>query len=245
MQDPVAPLSLPPLLSGVATAPGGDAVAQAVRAAASADGGTLYWTPDADRVQAALVLVPDRPLADTLPSVLVIACAIHDCLGALAPPETAVSHRWPAEIRVNGARCGQLRAIAPAADLAEVPAWFAVGLELALAPLGDNPGAAPERTSLAEEGCAGLAARRILESWARHSVNWVHRWMEDGLRPVHDSWLARADGREDEIAVDTPEGPVRGRVLGLDEQGGLLLRANGETRMVPLAVMLEHGAAFA
>lgn len=240
-----APLSLPPRLTGVATAPGGDALAQAIREAASVNGGTLYWTPDADRVQAALVLIPDRPLAELQSVVFAVACALHDCLGALAPPETAVSHRWPGEIRVNGARCGRLRAVAPAPDPEEEerPQWFVVGLELALAPLGNDPGDMPDQTSLAEEGCAGLTTRRILESWARHTVHWIYRWMEDGLRPVHDSWLARADGREHEIEIAAPGGPVRGTVLGLDEQGGLLLHAQGETRMVPLTVMLERGGA--
>ena len=63
-------------------------------------------------LSAAVALAPECALEDAMAMVFATALGFSDALGALAPPEVAVHMVWPAGLRVNGARCGGLRAAA-------------------------------------------------------------------------------------------------------------------------------------
>ena len=238
--DEVEAPSFPPLLSGVETGFEENPFQVAVNEAADAEPGSLYWSPRLDVLQAAILFAPDRPLGDAMAAVFVIACGLHDCLGALAPPETSVQHVWPNRILVNGGACGTIFAAAPSRQLDGVPNWLVAGLELELAPIPGDPGSEPDRTSLAEEGCGGLSQRQLLESWSRHTMAWIHRWTEDGTRPLFESWLVRAAGKEEARDFRVGAEAIHGRFLGLGEQGSLLVRSESETREFPLAAVLDH-----
>lgn len=238
--------SFPPLLSGVAVEARDSPLARAATAARTGDWspGTVYWSPDEDALSAALLLAPDRPLGDAMLAVFAVSCGLHDCVGALAPPETAVTHLWPDRILVNGAACGAIGVAVPETDPETMPAWLAVSVGLQLAPIPGDPGDEPGRTSLAEEGCGDLGARELIESWARHTLVWIHRWMEDGPRALHDSWIAHAEGHGDAVTLRHGGETVSGKFLGVDERGNLLLEAEGETRELALSKVLVHPAAW-
>ena len=238
--DEAASPSFPPLFTGVDVGPGENPFQVAVDEAADAEPGSLYWSPRRDVLLAAILFAPDRPLGDALTAVFAVACGLHDCLGALAPPETAVHHVWPDRMLVNGGKCGAIRAAAPTRQLDEPPNWLVVGMEVELAPIPGDPGRDPDRTSLAEEGCGFLTQRELLESWSRHTMAWIHRWMEDGPRPVFENWLARAAGKDEERDFLSSGESVRGRLLGLGRRGSLLVRVDAETRELPLSSILDH-----
>lgn len=237
-------LSLPPLLRGIETLDPPWTRACGEAATGQAEPGDLYWSPRGDAMRAAVALAPDRSLADAMPAVFAMACGLHDCLGALAPPETAVHHQWPDTVLVNDAVCGILRVAAPAGALEATPSWMVAAVDLALAPIAGDPGANPGVTSMAEEGWLVEDVRTLIESWARHLLVWIHRWQEDGVRPLHDAWLPRARGRGEEAAVRHAGGVERGVLLGLDERGDLLLRDGGGVRQLSLSAILEHPAAW-
>ncbi len=238
--DEAAAPSFPPLFTGVETGPDEHPFQVAVNEAADAEPGSLYWSPRLDVLQAAILFAPDRPLGDAMAAVFVVACGLHDCLGALAPPETSVQHVWPNRILVNGGACGTIFATAPSRQWDGIPNWLVAGLEVELAPIPGDPGSDPDRTSLAEEGCRSLSQRQLLESWSRHTMAWIHRWTEDGTRPVFENWLVRAAGkgeaREFHIGAET----IHGLFLGLGQQGSLLVRIESETREISLARVLDH-----
>ena len=228
-----AALDLPPLLTAHATtdAPLGVAVA---RAAAGADPGTLVHRAGEDRAEAALILAPEVPLADAMVAVICAGCGFVDAFGALAPSEIAAEVDWPGTLRINGAVAGGIAAAASTRDPAAEPDWLVVALDVAMRlPKGAEPGADPDRTALAEEGCADLTARRMIEAWARHTTYWLHDWAADGPAAAHRHWTARAWGLGRAGAAGTP--------LGLDEQGGLLIKSADGTRTLPLTGMLEDG----
>lgn len=226
--------SFPPLLRGEATPAGMDPFAKAVAAAAlGADPGLVTWTPNPAALDAALVLAPEAPLERAVSVTFAVALGLADALGALAPPEVAVHFVWPGTVKVNGGDCGRLRAAASTADPAAEPDWLVVGVHVDyLMPNMDEPGRNPEQTCLAEEGCIDVTPPRLIESWSRHTLVWINRWLDDGLRPVHDAWRARAWGLGEPL-------PGGGIFLGLDELGGMLVRDGPATELRPLTAMLE------
>ena len=147
--------SFPPLLAGLEVEGGTDPFAKAcAEAALGCDAGTVVYNIGADRLAAAIVFAPEVALEDAMAMLPACGVGFQNALGALAPPEVAVHLTWEGGILVNGAACGGLRVAASTADPDAEPEWLVVGLTVPLIPDDpDAPGAAPDRTSLYEEGC--------------------------------------------------------------------------------------------
>lgn len=233
--------SLPPLLTGVAAPAGGDPFGKAIAAAAAgADAGCVFWSPDAAIARAAVVLAPEIALGPALAMHFANAVALNDALGALAPPELGVSHVWPDGLKVNGAWCGATHAASDARDLAATPDWLVVGWSLSFEfPQGLAPGEAPGLTALREEGCADLAPVRLIESWARHFLTWLHDWEQDGPRRLFDAWLNRAEGRGGDVVFEHDGAVKRGVFAGLDETGGMILQTASGVEILPIQTLLD------
>jgi BirA family biotin operon repressor/biotin-[acetyl-CoA-carboxylase] ligase len=238
LPDPV----FPPMLTGHAVKapqrPFDLACWQAQRGGMGA--GDLVWSRNTGRAECAIVLEPEVPLRTALQMHALTELALADCLGALLPPRIAVHHRWPGVVLINGAAAGEVRLGVPDTSMSEIPGWLVVGMRLRLvhdAP-GREPGELPGQTSLAEEGAGELDRTRLLQSFAAHFLTWLNTWQDDGFRPIHEGWMHRAEGAGDEggseIEIDGMRQAVR--VLGLDEEGGLVCRADqGPVRVLSLS----------
>src|SRR5690606_39206581 len=122
---------------------------------------------------------------------------------------------------------GEVRLGAPTTDLGAVPDWLVIGVDLRL--VHDDPdrepGEMPGVTSLAEEGGGELTRTDILQSFAAHFLAWLNIWQDEGFRPVHESWMARAEGGStDPMLIEHDRAQQAVRVLGLDEDGDLIIR---------------------
>lgn len=230
-------LSFPPLLRGQAATAGEDPFAAAQDAArAGTDPGLVVYRADPFRLDAAIVLAPETPLRDAMAMVMAAQSAMADALGALAPPEVAVHFDWPGGLRVNGAVCGSVRAAAAHRDPEAEPDWLVLAVTVPFVDdSGIAPGDRPDHTVLAEEGCGDVHPCELIESWSRHLLTWIHRWSEDGMAPLHADWRGRAHGIGKEVAVMGR----KGRFVGLDEAGGMLLGTETGTALLPLTLMLE------
>ncbi len=227
--------TFPPLLRGEEVTGGMDPFAKAVASAAlGCDPGLVCWARDEQAMRAAIVFAPEEPLVKAMGAVFAVALGVGDAIGALGPPEVALHYLWPDIVKVNGGTCGRLRAAASTTNPAAVPDWLVVGLTVDYAWEGeiDEPGRDPERTVLCEEGCVEVTPLRLLESWSRHTLVWVHRLMAEGFEPLHAAWRERAWRMGEEFEP----GAV---FLGLDEHGGMILRRGRETELRPLTSMLE------
>lgn len=231
--------TFPPLLRGEEAPHGIDPMLRAVSVAAlGTDPGLIVWQADADRLSAAVVLAPEQPLERAMGAAFAVALGLGDALGALAPPEVAVHYDWPGGFRVNGARCGRMRAQASTADPAAEPDWLVIGIEIPFLPppeLADAPGLVPDETSLANEGCLEITPIQLLESWSRHMLVWLNRLESEGFAGLHAAWRERA-WRIGEALEDG------GTFVGLDEFGGQLIRRTATTELRPLTAMLEDSA---
>ncbi len=231
----------PPLFSGHAAAADEDVFAIAVdRARQGTDAGLIVHRIQPDHLAAALVLAPETALEDAIAAVLVVAIGFADSFGALAPSEVAAQFDWPGGFRINGAACGGLRVAASTSDPAAEPDWLVIGIDLPFfARSTQEPGDFPNQTTLWNEGCGEIEPSLMLESWARHTLVWIHNWIEDGLAKVHSEWTGRAFGIGTETEIVLAGRRYCGQFMGLDEKGGMLLKSGNTTEVLPLTLALE------
>ena len=233
MSDAVE-VTFPPLMWGEAA--GDSAFDHAVmKATLGCDAGLLAYKLGATELEAALVFAPEVPLRTAMAMLPLCGVGFQNALGALAPPEVAVHLEWSGGIRVNGARCGQFRAMAADADPDAVPDRLVIGFTLPLVPPSEDMGHTPDETALFAEGCAEVAPPTLLEAWARHTLNGLNRWEDDGAAALHGEWRGLAHG----IGETVENQGQTGTFLGIDEDFGMLLRDSDGTHLIPLTTVLE------
>ncbi len=229
-------VQFPPLFQGEAVAGASDPFDRATALSIKGTNpGTVVHNLSGDTLQASLIFAPEVPLEQAMVSLPICGLGFQAALGALAPPEVAVHLGWDGAIRVNGAVCGRFRTRASTTNPSDTPLWLVVGLELNMVSPVDNPGEAHDITWLSEEGCGEITPEAFLESWVRHTLYWVNRWVEDGPRPIHTDWRALIQEIGEDIEIDGQEGTF----MGLDETFGMLLRAGSDTLLIPLSSRLE------
>ena len=122
---------LPPLLNAVAVPVGHDVHAKAIALAAASDVGTVFYSEAVDKLHIAVVLGPEVAVAEASQMLFAMMIAVGDAVGALAPPEVAVSYQMPGYILLNQGRAGVVRmTVDPAAGADGVPDWLVVSAEL-------------------------------------------------------------------------------------------------------------------
>ncbi|PRY23088.1 biotin-(acetyl-CoA carboxylase) ligase [Aliiruegeria haliotis] len=242
MSDAPAPV-FPPLFHGLAVYGPADPFAKAcTQAMLGCDAGLVVYNHGADVLRAAIVFAPEMPLSQAVSVVVACGVGFQNALGALAPPEVAVHLHWSGGILVNGASCGRLRVAASTDDPAAEPDWIVVGLELSLIPPDpEAPGASPDATGLYEEGCVEVDSVTLLEAWARHTLLWVNRMLDEGNRPLHAEWQGLVQDVGKDISLALQGETLAGTFVGTDEDFGMLLRNGEVTDLVPLTRILEQG----
>ncbi len=238
--DASAEPHFPPLFQGLRITGSLDPFAKAsAMAALGCEAGTVTYNLAADRMSASMILAPEVPLEEAMTMLPVCGVGLQNALGALAPPEVSMHLGWTGEIYVNGASCGQFRTNSSTNDPGQCPDWLIVGFMLQIIPVNrDAPGVNPEQTSLYEEGCVEVSPVSLLESWSRHTLVWINRWIEDGAMAVHREWKGLVRDMGEEIAISWQGKLLEGTFLGVDERFGMLLRQERETRLLPLSGLL-------
>ncbi|MFD1694697.1 biotin/lipoate--protein ligase family protein [Roseibium aestuarii] len=247
-------LSLPPLLTSRPVVPPQDPFASALEALRmdATEAGDLFWSVRDDRLDYALVLAPEVGPQQARHMIFVAMVAAADALGAIAPPELAITWDWPLGLFANRGRVGKVRlAMSETLDGDGAPEWLVLGQSLALKPESvrsaedTDPGLRPEITSLWDEGAVDLETAPLLESLSRHFLTWLNRWEGEGLRALMDAWLFRCDLYRKPVRFETEDGVVEGTMLGLDDGGNLIVETAEGTRMVALDVALTREDAAA
>lgn len=230
----------PPLLTGHAVPASQDPLAVALEGMSEGrlQAGDLFWSRAETHARAAIILEPDCPLAKALQMVPLLMVAIGDALGAIGPPNLAFMYRWPSMLLANGGEVGEVFLKAPdGVGLEETPDFMVLGFSIAMSlpPESiDAPGLASHATALFEEGCGDLDRTQVVEAVARHFLSWVDTWEHDGFAAAHADFLGRMQPSD---SVSVQVGPVRheGPMIGIDEDGGLLLKGTGGALSVSLA----------
>lgn len=227
---------LPSLFDPVPLSAGEDARARAMALAPERGGGTLTWLAAPERIEAALVLEPEEPLAAARAAVLAAASAFADALVVLGPPEIPVTLRWPAGIVLNSAVVAEARlGEPPGAPPEQTPAWLVVAIRARWRhPPGYQPGLDPGRTALAEEGFLEVPPEELVAGWARHLMAGFAEWQARGFPAMAERVLARLE----------VEDWMTGARRGLDPASGdLILRREGAESRHALSQALAEAAA--
>ncbi|MCY0149376.1 biotin/lipoate--protein ligase family protein [Hoeflea sp. G2-23] len=218
----------PPLLTGHAVPTHEDPLQVAFEGARLGrfSAGDLCWSLAETHARAAIILEPECCLAKALPMAPLMMVAIGDALGAIGPPNLALMYHWPTTLLVNGGEVGEVFLRGPeAAGLADIPEFIVLGFSVTMsvpAEIFDAPGLVRNTTALFEEGCGDLDRTQVIEAVARHFLSWVDTWEHDGFAPVHTHFLGRMQPA-DMLTVQIGTVAHEGRMVGIDEDGGLLL----------------------
>lgn len=190
----------------------GDVAARAVVLAPDHGAGTLVWglRPGAapGRLDFAVVLEPDEPMAQARRAYLAGLLAVAEALAAHCAPEMAVRVTARGEVQLDGSRVGGLRLIAPEGGEGDTPGWLVLVAEMIadrahLAEAGTHPGS----ISLAEQGFEDPPA--VVESFAAHLMLAFDRMKHDGFGWIATRLSGRmAEGRIGDDATWT-HGPTR------------------------------------
>jgi len=236
--------TFPPLLNGYGIVGTASVFETACRGAAAGElgAGDVLWGRDTTPIEIAIILEPEVGMDIAVQMLPLAMAAIGDSLGALTPPQVGVSFIWPNIVCINGAPAGKFhtgigRLQVDLEKSGDVPAWMVVGLELRhMRNEGDpEPGETPDITWLGEEGGEELTRTGIIESYSRHFLTWLNHWNDDGFRPVHDSWMFRAQNRAGDVTLTHAGEEITGSFLGLDDSGHMLVKTpDGETRALYL-----------
>ena len=228
-------LTLPPPFTLVRLRELGDAFAHAAAVAAEQGAGTLVYVGRFDLAEFAVVLEPEKPLAQARCVFYAGMAALADALAAHAQPETAITFDWPDSISVNHGLVGGGRLAWPKGISEDAtPPWLVFGAMIRTVSMtGNEPGLNPLVTALEEEGFTDAMSDCVVESFARHFMVALDAWQEHGFGAVARSYLERL-----------PAEP--GLRRDLDENGDLLLRRLGkaETERQKLLPRLAKPAWF-
>ena len=226
----MAPPSLPPAFQLVRLDREVAAFERAVRAAPRGiEHGTVYWSDRGDLLDLALVLEPDVPAAAALQDVHLLTVAACEALAQLLPPTVPVRCAWPADLILDGARVGGVRALrAPTADLAARPPWLVLGLVIQLDAPGAGAAALPDRTSLVAQGAGGVSAGALLAAIASGFLRWSRCVLRDGPGGVQAAWNGRCYRRGEPGTLVLAGERITGTIAGLDPEGRFVI---GERRL--------------
>jgi hypothetical protein len=219
-------LDLPPPFRAVALREAGDAFAHGMRVAAEEGAGTLVHVGRFDLAEFAVVLEPDEPLSTARRTLYVGLAALADTLAAHAPPEKPITIVWPDAILVDGGLVGGGRLGWPQGAGEDTPPdWLVFAGMIRMVSLGsDDGGLHPLAAALEDEGFVDLGAERLVESFARHLMNAIDCWQQDGFAEAAKGYLTRL----------APEQGVR---RDIDDNGDLLLRRAGAPRIERRALL--------
>ncbi len=235
------PPLLPPILTPIPVVNGIDVFAKAIAVAGKSETGTVLYSENPEYVEVAIILSPEIPKIKCNQMLYIMMVASGDAIGALAPPEVAVTYAFPGFIFLNRGEAGLVKVeIAPTNDDQSIPDWMVVGLKLRLnnnIEINENEINA-DVTSLADEGGGYVSRTRAIESLSRHFLAWVSQWEDEGFKPVTEVW----NKRREETKVVTLKSGQEVSWVGLDENGLAIVKSNAqELFLSPIDIIEQFG----
>ena len=185
------------------------------------------WHSPPGNLFVSVVLRPSAPASRGAELGFLAAVVVAECVAGLLPRPDRVALKWPNDVQIDGAKVAGILPEALTGGERLTWAVLGVGLNLAEAPT-DTPYPA---TSLRAHG-ATVTPEGALHAFLMHLGPWLQGWEDAGFAPVRSAWLARAQGRGQEVTVTLGNRQERGIFRDLDADGAMILEtANGPRRI--------------
>ena len=191
--------------------------------------GRLWESPPGLNVYASVILRPAIPPSSASQLTLLAGVAAANSLAKASGMETRI--KWPNDIFLHEKKVAGI--------LSEMEAGRS-GVRFVILGMGINVGWRKEdipqdlrgvATSLLAEGAEGISRTAVAAAVFAELEQEYRFFVEQGFSPrLREEWnrLSWVNGKD--VAVNGPEGEIRGRALGLDTDGALLiLDGQGET----------------
>lgn len=153
------------------------------------------WASPPGGLYCAVLLRPDFPLERWPEIGLVAMLALGTTVAELLPPLTGLDHGWPNDILVNGHKVGGI-------NLTRSGDALIIGAQLNIVP----PIEGWEYASLVDDAAAVTTPGEALSGYARHLIDSLQRWNDQGLTAVLQSLRARGLDGLDAAGAKTNDG---------------------------------------
>lgn len=186
------------------------------------------WASVPGNLYASLLIRPSCPPAQLGELSLVAGVSVIESIRASAGDRTVAGLRlkWPNDILVGTAKLGGILVESTDAGGSRA-AVIGIGINLA----GHPEGLGRAATDLAHEGLT-LTPLKMLDFLGASMDTWLAIWDDGrGFATVRQAWQDRGGPMGEALSVNTGNGPVAGRYMGLGANGELLLEdETGELR---------------
>ena len=152
------------------------------------------------------------------------AVAVAEMVEALAP-RAAAKCKWPNDVLVEGKKIAGI--LLESRGTPETLDWLIAGIGVNVADAPDN--AAWTATSLAALGSVAPVEQALAALAARLDY-WYRKWLGVGFAPLREAWLSRAHALGETLRIKRNGDERKGKFLGLDAGGSLLLELAGGGR---------------
>ncbi len=223
----------PPLLKGHSLGKTDDLISKVIAKASLGSIAEVFYNDSEDYLNFAITLAPEVNLLKASQMHHALMIAIGDSIGSLAPPEVAVTYKFPGFLLLNKGISGFVRLSYDPSNSEKKtsnPDWLIVEANLRLKANFDKMPIEfrMKNTSFLEEGAGFISKTRLIESICKHFLVWINKWEGEGFKPLHNIWSLRHGKEEDYYSIDQEEIYW----IGLDENGSGLFKIKNKPETI-------------
>lgn len=198
------------------------------------------WSGPSGNLMCSVLLWPQCGLAAASQLSFVAALAVFDLVRASLPADRRISLKWPNDVLVEGKKISGIL-LEAGGWMPGAAGWIVVGTGVNLChhPLDTEWPA----TDIRAEGGEAPGPARALEGFCAAFEAWRVRWASEGFEPIRRRWLDHAHRLGEEVVARMEREAVRGRFMGIDPDGSLVLETDdGAERRISAADIFPAAA---
>lgn len=192
------------------------------------------WISESGNLYCSFILKPQCPLSQANQLSFVMALAVGETiLSFLSLPES-LSYKWPNDLLLNKEKVGGI--------LIETESKGGQQVESCVVGIGVNLQSCPSNmsypvTSLKNHAKMTPILEVLFSELLDKIKTFYHIWKQDGFEPIREKWLHRAYSLGEDLSIVVGEKKIRGKFIGLDSSGGLLIK--GEDNSIQTLLSAE------
>lgn len=203
--------------------------------------GRSWQSPAGENLYVSIILRPSVRPAVSPQITLTAGVAVADALFGYCGRD--VTLKWPNDVRIRERKvCGILTEMRlRGGDVDFVIVGIGININMRKAEFDET--FRDMSTSLREELGRDIPRSDVTVRLLDCFDAWYKRFLAEGFHPVREKWLEYSGILGRDIQVQSGTQTQKGKVLGIDEEGALLLEADGQTKKVISGdVLLTEGS---